>query len=284
MNQTAAACCAEMYEKDWVQELLGDSLHPGGLELSRRLWKKLPLGQPSVRILDVACGTGTTAIALAKEHGAHVIAVDFGEANLAKGVARAEAEGVSELIEWVHADARDIPLEDGVVDGVVCECAVSTFQDKRAVIAEFDRVVRQGGVVVISDMVVTGELPQDLAGVLAPWTCVGDALDVIGYQRLFLDQGLRAICSADETYALSELLLDLKRKLVVAAMGGVTVGLKDMGLSVADARDLLARSREVVDAGTVQYARMCFSKGVPTVAAAPEVESGSCCSPSSGCC
>jgi SAM-dependent methyltransferase len=290
-------CCATMYEKEWVQELLGESMHPGGLDLTRRLWRKLPLAQSGVRIADVACGTGTTAVALAVEHGARVVAIDLGADNLRKTEARAALAGVAVQVECVVADAISLPLADDALDGLICECAVSTFADKAAVITEFARVVRPGGVVVISDMVVNAPLPSDLAGLLAPWTCVGDALPVEGYQRLFIDAGLRAICSADETPALQDLLLDLKRKLVLAAVGaasvqarnrllrdpvgGMTAGLAELDLSVERARELLAESKAVVDDGTVQYARMCFSKGVPTLTAPKET---SRCNPSSGCC
>jgi arsenite methyltransferase len=55
------ACCAALYESDWARLLLGDSLHPGGLALTERLGSLLGLG-PGDRVLDVACGPGTSAL------------------------------------------------------------------------------------------------------------------------------------------------------------------------------------------------------------------------------
>ena len=49
------ACCANFYQSDIVRMLLGDSLHPGGPELTHHLGEVLKLGQGD-RVLDVACG------------------------------------------------------------------------------------------------------------------------------------------------------------------------------------------------------------------------------------
>ncbi len=54
-------CCARLYESDFAKILLGDSFHPGGLALTERLGVLLDLG-PNSRVLDVASGTGNSAI------------------------------------------------------------------------------------------------------------------------------------------------------------------------------------------------------------------------------
>ena len=61
-------CCASLYESDWTRLLLGDSFHPGGLNLTERLGELLDLG-PGQRVLDVAAGVGTSAIFLARLRG-----------------------------------------------------------------------------------------------------------------------------------------------------------------------------------------------------------------------
>ncbi len=256
MSETAA-CCADFYEKDWVQELLGDSLHPGGIDLSRRLWRslKLPVG---ARVLDVACGTGTTAVMMAKEGGARVVAVDFGPKNLARASDRAREMGVAKQLEFVEASALDMPLADNLFDAVICECAVSTFDDKPAAAAEFARVLKPGGLLGISDMALNEALPPDLGLILGPWTCVGDARNVDGYREIFADAGMEEVSADEETEALREMLRHIKRKVIAAGLGGVIMGASGAPASIAEIRDLLRRSRALVDAGTVQYWRMIF--------------------------
>ena len=82
--ETVKACCAAAYGVDLVGLFLGDSYHPGGADLTRRLAEVLSLG-PGERVLDVACGIGTTAMLLAGERQVDVVGVDLGEAQVRRG-------------------------------------------------------------------------------------------------------------------------------------------------------------------------------------------------------
>lgn len=275
---SAVACCAAFYEQDWVRTILGDSFHPGGAELSARLVRGLHL-PPKSRVVDVACGIGTTARLMADEFGLDVVGLDASAAN----VARAEdmfREDPADTAAFVTGDAAALPFPDDSFDAVVCECAVSTFADQDRVVAEFARVLKPGGVVGITDMVIEGELPEDIVGVIAPWTCLAAARSVIGYQSIFLSAGLRVVEYADESSSLRKLVADLKRKLLVAGLGrslGAVPGLD--GLDLGGLRELLNRAGELVRNGTVQYARLTFAKGRPRF-----TPSSACCDPSGGCC
>ena len=95
-------------------------------------------------VLDVGAGTGNLAL-LAAEEGAAVTAADLTPAMVEKGRARTEAEGVD--VEWVVADAEDLPFEDGRFD-----CAASVFgaifaPRPEVMIEELFRVVRPGNTV-----------------------------------------------------------------------------------------------------------------------------------------
>ena len=272
---TAVACCAAFYEQDWIQAILGDSFHPGGADLSARLIRGLHLPANS-RVLDVACGIGATARLMAREFGLDVVGLDASTANVAK----AENLLGGETAAFVTGDAAALPFPDDSFDAVVCECAVSTFADQARVVAEFARVLKPGGVVGITDMVIEGELPEDIAGVIAPWTCLVAARTVIDYQSIFLSAGLRVVEYADESLSLRNLVADLKRKLLAAGLGrslGVVPGLD--GLDLGGLRELLKRAGELVRNGTVQYARLTFAKGRPRFTPA-----SACCDPSGGCC
>ncbi|MDQ3675423.1 MAG: methyltransferase type 11, partial [Actinomycetota bacterium] len=70
-----AGCCAELYEQPAVQWLLDGQLHPGGRELTLRAARLAQIGAGS-RVLDVASGSGATALLLAGELGAEVVGVE----------------------------------------------------------------------------------------------------------------------------------------------------------------------------------------------------------------
>ena len=57
--------------------LLGDTLHPGGLGLTHRLGKLAGI-EPDDMVLDLACGRGTSALALARSFYCRVIGADLG--------------------------------------------------------------------------------------------------------------------------------------------------------------------------------------------------------------
>jgi ubiquinone/menaquinone biosynthesis C-methylase UbiE len=95
-------------------------------------------------VLDVAAGTGNLAV-FAAEEGADVTASDLAPAQVELGRARTEAEGVD--VDWVVADAEDLPFEDDRFD-----CAASVFGAMLAprpevAAREMFRVVKPGGTI-----------------------------------------------------------------------------------------------------------------------------------------
>ena len=113
----------------------------------------LPLGKslveacaagPGKRILDVAAGSGNASIPAA-ERGASVVASDLTPSLLEAGRREAESRGVQ--LEWVEADAEDLPFPDGDFD-VVMSCIGSMFAPRHETVAhELVRVCRPGGTI-----------------------------------------------------------------------------------------------------------------------------------------
>src|ERR1039458_8705360 len=130
-HEQVKQCCARLYESDLTRFLLGDSFHPGGLQMTGRLGRMLGLTPPS-RVLDVACGKGTTAVFLAKEFGCEVFGVDYGDRNVAAARSLAQADHVDSRVQFERSDAENLPFSDGSFDAVICECAFCTFPDKVA--------------------------------------------------------------------------------------------------------------------------------------------------------
>ena len=99
---------------------------------------------PGDRLLDVAAGTGNTAIRAA-EAGADVVASDITPEHFAAGRAEAEARGVA--LEWVQADAQALPFGDGEFDVVTSSVGAIFAADHQAVATEMTRVCRPGGTI-----------------------------------------------------------------------------------------------------------------------------------------
>jgi SAM-dependent methyltransferase len=103
--------------------------------------------------LDIGCGNGPLAIALAKRYpNAHVTGIDYwgGVWEYSKGACErnAEAEGVAGRMTFQKASAAALPFEDGAFDAAVSNLvfhSVMDVRDKRAVVKEALRVVKEGG-------------------------------------------------------------------------------------------------------------------------------------------
>ena len=120
---------------------------------------------PGQRVLDVAAGTGNTAIRAA-EAGADVVASDLTPENFEAGRQEAEAHGVE--LEWVEADAEGLPFADSAFDVVTSSFGAIFPPNHQAVADEMLRVCRPGGTIGILAFTPEG-LISDFFGALAPY-------------------------------------------------------------------------------------------------------------------
>ena len=113
----------------------------------------LPLGprlveacriEPGMRVLDVAAGTGNASLPAA-ERGAKVTASDLTPELLEAGRRRAEAQGLE--LEWVEADAENLPFEDASFDVVMSAIGAMFAPHHQDVADELVRVCRPGGTI-----------------------------------------------------------------------------------------------------------------------------------------
>jgi SAM-dependent methyltransferase len=118
---------------------LSKSLRPASVELCNAC--AVSAGQ---EVLDVAAGDGNFARACAHE-GARVVASDISPVMVERGRERAQAEGYE--IEWVEADAEELPFEDGRFDCVGSVFGAMIAPRPKVVAGELFRVVRPGGTV-----------------------------------------------------------------------------------------------------------------------------------------
>ena len=113
------------------------------LPLGPRLVEACDIG-PGMRVLDVAAGTGNASIPAAKR-GASVTASDLTPELFEAGRRRAEAEGVE--LEWVEADAENLPFEAESFDLVMSSIGAMFAPHHQDVADELVRVCRSGGTI-----------------------------------------------------------------------------------------------------------------------------------------
>jgi len=252
-------CCATLYQSEWARLLLGDSFHPGGQALTKELGAALQL-QPGQRVLDVAAGPGTSAIALARHFGCMVVGIDYGPAAVAQATLAAQAAGVAHLVTFEQGDAECLPLADASVDAVICECAFCTFPDKAVAASEFRRVLKPGGSVGISDLTRSGTVPEDLQGLLVWIACIADAQPLEAYVRYLTDARLIVQQIEQRDHVLSAMVREIQARLLGTEL---LVKLKKIDLpndlNMAQARSMVQAAARAIRAGQFGYAMIIAS-------------------------
>jgi SAM-dependent methyltransferase len=113
--------------------------------------------QPGQRVLDVAAGTGTSAIPSARR-GAEVTATDLTPELLAVGGAAADAEGIE--LTWQTADAEALPFRDADFDVVMSSIGVMFAPHHQLAADELVRVTRPGGTIGVLSWTPNGFIGQ----------------------------------------------------------------------------------------------------------------------------
>ncbi|MFQ5890329.1 MAG: class I SAM-dependent methyltransferase [Gemmatimonadota bacterium] len=258
-SESLKACCAALYESDWARLLLGESFHPGGLGLTERLGALAGLG-PGARVLDVAAGSGASAVFLARRFGCEVVGLEYGSRSVATARSGAAETEVADRVVFQQGDAERLPFADGAFDALICECAFCTFPDKAAAAGEFGRVLRPGGRLGLSDVTRTGPLPagpDDLAAWIA---CIGDARSLAEYRGYLEAAGLVVERVEPHDEALAQMVRDIRGKLLAAELAAK---LKKLELPAADLERAKALARcagEAVRQGRLGYALLVATK------------------------
>ena len=253
------ACCAAAYSGDAVALLLGESYHPGGLPLTRRLAAALDL-RPGQRVIDVASGPGATARLLAAEYAVTVDGVELGEPAVQRARVAAAEAGLSGRVRFHRGDAERLPLPDAVADAVVCECALCTFPGKQAAAAEFARVLRPGGRAGITDITVTdGGLPEELTTLNAWVACIAGARPAPQYAELLAAAGLRVIREERHDDAIARMIGQIEgrvRLLRMTAAGRLAAA----GIDTSAVLRYTALARQAVADGLIGYRLLVAEK------------------------
>ncbi len=248
----ASSCCdpitSNLYDAGQAGEVPGEAL-----EASLGCGNPTALAElkPGETVLDLGSGGGIDVLLSARRVGpaGKAYGLDMTDEMLALAEENRRRSGLSN-VEFLKGEIEAIPLPDASVDVIISNCVINLSGDKDRVLKEAFRVLKPGGRLAVSDVVVRGEVPAAIRRSMELWVgCIAGAL------------------SEDEYRA----------KLAQAGFGGVDVEVTRV-YDVDDAKAFLAG--EGIDAEAV--AKAVDGKIVSAFVRATKPASSPCCAP--GCC
>lgn len=158
-----------------------------------------PLNHAGLRagetVLDLGSGAGFDVFLAAREVGptGRVIGIDMTPEMIEKARANAKRAGIAN-VEFRRGQIEALPVEDASVDLVISNCVINLVPDKRAAYREIARVLRPGGRMLVSDVVLDARLPDFVTHSMAALTgCVAGAALRTDCISWIADAGLEAL-------------------------------------------------------------------------------------------
>jgi len=154
-------------------------------------------------VLDLGSGAGFDVFLAARAVGADgfVIGVDMTDAMLERARKNAHAGGFVN-VEFRKGTIEDLPVDDACIDAVISNCVINLSPDKPRVFREALRVLRPGGRLAVSDLVLQRPLPAALrTSVEALVGCVAGALPRDAYLAAIEAAGFRIEDVTEASYA-----------------------------------------------------------------------------------
>jgi SAM-dependent methyltransferase len=152
-------------------------------------------------VLDLGSGAGFDCFLAAGQvgHGGEVIGIDMTPEMIQKARENAR-KGNHENVEFRLGEIEHLPVANDSVDIVISNCVINLSPAKDKVFAEAYRVLKPGGRAMISDIVLSGVLPEAVAGSLAAYAgCIAGAIREEEYLRLMEAAGFRDVRVVQES-------------------------------------------------------------------------------------
>jgi len=176
--------------------------------------------RPGEVVLDLGSGAGFDALLCAEKLGpdGRFIGVDMTPEMRERARTNAVQAGYARTVEFREGFIEDLPVASESVDVVISNCVINLSPDKPRVFGEAFRVLRPGGRLAVSDIVLSEPLPKEIAELAATWiACVGGASTEESYLGELRSAGFRDI-EYTRTPAKSLLTPDLQDPMWKAAL------------------------------------------------------------------
>jgi SAM-dependent methyltransferase len=146
-------------------------------------------------VLDLGSGGGIDVLLSAKRVGptGKAYGLDMTDEMLALARENQRRAGV-ENVEFVKGEIENIPLPNNSVDVIISNCVINLSADKGRVLREAFRVLKPGGRLAVSDVVLRGDVPADVRASVLLWVgCIAGALQETEYISKLREAGFEAI-------------------------------------------------------------------------------------------
>jgi SAM-dependent methyltransferase len=161
-------------------------------------------------ILDLGSGAGFDCFLAANKVGKNgkVIGVDMTPAMIKKAKENAKKNGYTN-VEFRHGEIEELPVNDNSVDVIISNCVINLSPDKKRVFQEAFRVLKPGGRIIVSDIVLLKELPDFLKNSIEGYVgCISGASLKNEYLKFINEAGFKEITVTEETSFPIELVID----------------------------------------------------------------------------
>ena len=271
--ENAASCCGATTPSNKFYNIMMDDysdtkgyLEDADLGLGCGLPTQFAKIQKGDTVIDLGSGAGNDCFVARHETGIEgkVIGIDFTPIMIEKARANAEKLGYNN-VEFREGDIDNMPVNDHVADVIVSNCVLNLVPNKQKVISEIHRVLKPGGHFSISDIVLVGNLPEALKEDAEMYAgCVAGAIQKSEYLGQIEEQGFQNITIQ-------------KEKPIV-----IPEDILSKYLSPEDIKEF--NKGETGIFSITVYAEKAGKKSSKPKLKLAEIQSGTSCSPESGCC
>ncbi|WP_238846456.1 class I SAM-dependent methyltransferase [Nocardia terpenica] len=155
--------------------------------------------EPGQHLLDIGCGTGGPAIALARGSGGSVTGITVSHSQVTQAAERARAAGMSDRVDFRYGDVNSLEFADESFDAAMAIDSFAHLLDQRRAFGEVSRVLRPGARFMLSQFTQRGAAPRELIASFTEIWCTPPPLQFTDAVSLPLATGFEVLRIEDMT-------------------------------------------------------------------------------------
>lgn len=146
-------------------------------------------------VVDLGCGPGLDMFLAANKVGpkGKVVGIDMTPEMIQKAQENIKKSGAKN-IEVRLGEMENLPVADNSVDWIISNCVINLSPDKQKVFSEICRVLKPGGRMMVSDIITTENLPEEIRNNVRAWVgCLAGAIPETEYLKTAVESGLSEV-------------------------------------------------------------------------------------------